>query len=177
MQEKRVPAPASAGLLPGARASRARRFLEYLYKDALFLALIPPVALTFDYSLTFRLAGSHDTVLSFEASPVVRFVLGHNLMVAYFISLLALYFLASLAMLRWLKKTRYYPSGVAAVLIIGLAHFLGGLSWVARSSLYTMAVSILTTTLFLLTALAMGRELLSERKNPEQGIRCPEGRT
>jgi hypothetical protein len=143
---------------------RITRILNRLYLDPFFLALIPPVSLTIDYSLTFHLAGSHDTVLGFEASPVIRFVLENHLMVVYFISLLSLYFLASLAMLRWLKHTRYYPSGVACLLIIGTAHFLGGLSWIARSSLYSMAVSLLTTSLFLLTALSLGRELLTEGK-------------
>ena len=143
---------------------RVSRLLRALYLDTLFLALVPPVCLTFDYSMTFRLAGSHETVLSFEASPVVRFVLENNLMVAYFLSLLALYFLVSLAMLRRLRGTRYYPFGAASLLIVGTAHFLGGLTWVARSHLFSVAVGTLVTTLFLVTALWMGRNLLAERR-------------
>jgi hypothetical protein len=148
---------------------RIIRLLRPLYLDPVFLALVPPVSMTFDYSMTFLIAGSHDTVLSFEASPVVRLVTSNHLMVVYFISLLALYFLASLAMLGWLKDTRYYPFGAAAILIVGVAHCLGGLSWVARSSLFTMAASLLTTSLFLLTALTLGKELLTEGKNLKQG--------
>jgi len=141
---------------------KVSRFLRARYSDTLFLALVPPVCLTFDYSMTFRLAGNHDTVLSFEASPVVRVVLENNLMVAYFLSLLALYFLFSLTMLHWLRGTRFYPFGVASLLIIGTAHFLGGLTWIARSHLFSVAVGTLVTTLFLVTALWMGRNLLAD---------------
>jgi len=145
--------------------SRICRKLRDLYLDPVFLSLVPPVSLTFDYSMTFRLAGSHDTILSFEASPVVRFVLANHLMVAYFLALLALYFLASLAMLRWLRSTRYYPFGAASILIIGTAHCLGGLSWIARSSLFSMAVRLLVTFLFLLAAVLLGKKIITEQKD------------
>ena len=156
--------PEPAGSSPGAMKPRIDRELRHLYRDPLFLALIPPVSLTFDYSMTFRLAGSHDAVLAFEASPVVRLVLEHHLQVAYYIALLALYFLASCSILKWLSRTPYYPFGVAPLLIIGTAHIMGGLSWIARSSLFSMGAGLTVTFLFLLTALMMGRKVMADRK-------------
>ena len=139
------------------------RLLGSLYLDAMSLALVPPVALAFDYSMTFRLAGSPGTVLSSEASPVVRLFLGNNLMVAFFLSLLALYFLASLAALSWLHGTRYYPFGVMSLLIVGAAHVLGGISWILRSPIFSLAIGPLVTFLFLLAALFIGKTLFTER--------------
>jgi len=140
--------------------------LQHLYRDPVFLALLPPVALTFDYSMTFRLAGSHEAVLASEASPVVRLVLANHFMVAYFLALLSLYFLASLATLRLLRGTRYYQFGVVCVFIVSTAHGLGGLSWVARSASFSVATSLLVTFLFLLTALWIGRNLIAEWQGP-----------
>lgn len=128
---------------------------------------MPPVALTFDYSMTFRLAGSHEAVLASEASPAVRLFLANHLMVAYFLALLALYFLASLSMLRWLRDTRYYSFGVVSVCIVSTAHGMGGLSWIARSGSFSVAATLFVTFLFLLTALWIGRNLLTERQRPK----------
>jgi len=145
---------------PAIMILRIGQFAWRLYSDTVFLALVPPVSLTFDYSMTFLIAESQRKILGFEGSPVVRLVLANHFMVAYFLLLFSLYFLAALAMLWWLRYTRYYPYGVAAVLIIALAHILGGFSWVMQSSLFSAAISLLITTLFLLTALLLGRDLI-----------------
>ena len=125
------------------------RLAGLLYLDPVFLALLPPVALTFDYSMTFVLAKGHEYVIASEASPVIRFALENNLMVAYYLALLVLYFLVTLGILRFLRKTPYYQFGVLFVFLISLAHVCGGMTWVLRSEVFSLAVTLLFMVCFM----------------------------
>ena len=126
------------------------RLAGLLYLDPVFLALLPPVALTFDYSMTFVLAKGHEHVIASEASPVIRFALENNLMVAYYLALLVLYFLVTLGILRFLRKTPYYQFGVLFVFLISLAHVCGGMTWVLRSEVFSVMVHVFFTVSFAL---------------------------
>ena len=143
-----------AGAKPGSRpgfVAPAGGWIHRLYADPVFLALLPPVALTFDYSMTFFLAGGHGTVLASEASPVIRFALAYHLMVAWFLALLVTYFLVTLGILRFLSGTPYYRFGVLFVILISAAHLCGGLTWVFRNDLFSMAVTLLFMASFVIT--------------------------
>ena len=87
------------------------RLVRFLHLDPVFLAILPPTALTFDYSMTFFLARGHEYVLASEASPVIRFALENNLMVAYFLALLVSYFLITQGILRFPRGTPPTGSG------------------------------------------------------------------
>ena len=115
--------------------------LQDLVRDYTFIALIPPIALTFDYVMTFTLAGSHAVILQYEVSPVIRAALAVNMVRVFYLILFGTYYVATFLVLRFLHGTDIYPFGVAVVLIVSLCHVLGGLSWVFRNEIYSQAIA------------------------------------
>jgi hypothetical protein len=108
-----------------------------LYYNPYLLPLIPALAVLADYCLTFYLADNYAMILSWEASPLVRYATAHGLMVVYLAGIMLFYYITSYFVLRLLAKSPVYPVGVTLLVIISLTHILGGLSWYFRNSLYS----------------------------------------
>jgi hypothetical protein len=108
-----------------------------LYYNPYLLPLIPALAVLADYGLTFYLADNYAMILSWEASPLVRYAAAHGLMVIYLAGIMLFYYITSYFVLRLLAKSPVYPVGVTLLVIISLTHILGGLSWYFRNSLYS----------------------------------------
>ena len=73
-----------------------------------YVALIPSLAVILDYSLTFFLAENTGMILQWEASPLVRFAVAHNIIAVYLVAIVLFYYGAAYAVLRILRPTRYY---------------------------------------------------------------------
>jgi hypothetical protein len=113
---------------------------SWLVEDHRTIACIPALAVLFDYSMTLIFSGGREVLLRFEFSPFVRYAVGHDIMAVYLLAMMLFYCGMSFAALRVLRPTGLYRFGVAFVLLISAAHLLGGLSWVVRSAVYSLAV-------------------------------------
>ena len=109
-----------------------------------YVAVIPSLAVIIDYSLTFFLAGSTGIILQWEASPLVRFAVAHDIMAIYLFAIVVFYYGAAYAVLHILHSTCYYRYGVTLVILVSVTHILGGLSWQFKNSWYSNAILYLS---------------------------------
>ncbi len=84
---------------------------QKFYYNYKMIALLPVIAVIIDYTLTFLFADDSSMILSWEASPFVRFALMHNIMAVYLVAIILFYYLCSYAVLRILDGTDYYRFG------------------------------------------------------------------
>jgi len=134
-----------------------------LRNRSLILSLIPACSVAIDYALTFILAGSEGMILQWEASPLVRYALAHNLMGGYLAAIALFYYLAALLVLISLEKTPFYRIGAALILLISITHVLGGISWYFRTSLYSHFVMALSYSAILIAFLALAYAISCRR--------------
>src|SRR5208282_6648028 len=79
-----------------------------------------------------------------EASPLVRFAVAHNILAIYLTSIVVFYYVAAYAVLLILRSTSYYRYGVGLVLLVSLTHVLGGLSWQFKTAWYSNSIVALS---------------------------------
>lgn len=115
------------------------RGVSRLAADYRIIACVPSLAVLFDYSMTLAFSGGKEALLRFEFSPLVRYAVEHDIVAAYLLVMMLFYYAMTFAALR-LLPARLYGFGVVLVLLVAATHVLGGLSWVVRSSLYSLAV-------------------------------------
>ena len=142
------------------------RIFSVLYYDPRVIALIPVLAVIIDYSLTFLLAGSTELILVAEASPLVRFAVAHGLMPLYFAILVLFYYGASYFVLRLLSGGELYPLGVALIVLMGLTHMLGGLSWYIRNPFYSDTVIGLSFMAVIVAIVIFGYAVVRKQQQP-----------
>jgi hypothetical protein len=137
-------------------------FFAKLYRNYRLVALFPAVAVIVDYALTFFLAGDTSLIISWEASPFVRYAVIHNLMVPYLVAIVLFYAGASYAVLRILDNTVYYRFGFILIVTMSVTHLIGGMSWYFRNSLYSDGVLIMSVLSIVIAFVAFGFSLLRE---------------
>jgi hypothetical protein len=130
-----------------------------MYYNERVIALIPVIALLIDYVLTFILAGSMETLLRYEASPLLRFAVASDLVIPVILALMVFYYLASCLVLAMLSDTSLYPLGVTLIILVGLTHLLGGLSWYIKDTLYSDTVIGLSLVSILVAIIIFGYTL------------------
>jgi hypothetical protein len=137
-------------------------FFRKVYRNYRLVALFPAVAVIIDYALTFYLAGDTSLIISWEASPFVRYAVIHNLMVPYLAAIVIFYAAASFAVLKILDNTIYYRFGFLLIVTMSITHLIGGLSWYFRNSLYSDGVLIMSVLSIVIAFVAFGFSLLRE---------------
>jgi hypothetical protein len=138
-------------------------FLLKLYRNYQLVALFPAIAVIIDYTLTFYLAGDTSLIISWEASPFVRFAVVNNLMVPYLIAIVLFYAGASYLVLRVLDNTEYYKFGFILIITMSITHVIGGMSWYFRNAMYSNGVFIMSLLSIVVAFVAFGFSLLHER--------------
>ena len=128
------------------------------------VAIVPSMAVIIDYSLTSFLAANTGMILQWEASPLVRFAVAHNILAIYMLALILFYYGAAYAVLRILRPTRYYPYGVALVLLVSITHVLGGLSWQFRTAWYSDIVLTLSFLAIIIAFCLFGYTLIRKER-------------
>ncbi|MCK9579243.1 MAG: hypothetical protein M0Q92_02190 [Methanoregula sp.] len=123
---------------------------------------MPAVCVILDYAMTFFLAGDTSLIISWEASPFVRFALINNIMIPYLVAIVLFYFGASYAVLRVLSGTIYYKFGVLLIVTMSITHLIGGMSWYFRNSLYSNGVLMMSVLSIVIAFVAFGFSLLRE---------------
>lgn len=130
--------------------------LRYIYNTPVFIALIPAIAVISDYTFTILWSSGQAMLLQWEASPLVRFAVAHNIFVPYLLAIAGFYIVAAYAVLQALHPTKYYSIGVSLVLMVSLTHFLGGMSWLIRESWYSYTVIALSFLPVIVAVLLFG---------------------
>ena len=134
-----------------------------LYHEYRLVALIPALAVIIDYALTFYLAGDTSMIISWEASPLVRFAVTHNLMAAYLAAIVLFYYGASYAVLRILNGTEYYLFGFLLIIVLSVTHVIGGMSWYFRNAMYSNGVFAMSILAIVIAFIVFGFSLIHER--------------
>ncbi|MFZ1128218.1 hypothetical protein [Methanoregula sp.] len=127
-----------------------------IYDTPAYVALIPSLAVILDYSLTFFLAENTGMILQWEASPLVRFAVAHNIIAVYLVAIVLFYYGAAYAVLRILRPTRYYQYGVVLVLLVSVTHVLGGMSWQFRNAWYSDGIFTLSVLSIIIAVCLFG---------------------
>ena len=137
-----------------------------LYYNPYLLPLIPALAVLVDYGLTFYLADDYAMILSWEASPLVRYATAHGLMPVYLAGIMIFYYITSYLVLRLLAKSPVYPVGVTLIVVISLTHILGGLSWYFRNSLYSNIIFGFSVMSIVVAIALFGYVTFTQLKHP-----------
>jgi hypothetical protein len=137
-------------------------FLAKIYRDYRIIAAFPAVCVIIDYALTFYLAGDTSMIISWEASPFVRYAVIHGLMTAYLVGIVLFYYGASYAVLRILDQTEYYKFGVLLVLTMSVTHVIGGMSWYFRNAFYSNGVLLMSLLSICIAFVVFGFSLIRE---------------
>ena len=137
-------------------------FMKFLDRPHL-IALVPALAVLFDYSMTIAFSGSSQAIMAFEYSPILRTAVANGLVLPC-IAMLALgYYGLGLVALGALRGSRYYPFGVVLLLIIGVTHVSGGFSWLVRSTVYSHGVLLLAASGIIVAVAAFAIALKARR--------------
>lgn len=134
-----------------------------IYRDYRIIAALPAICVILDYALTFYLAGDTSMIISWEASPFVRFAVMHNLMAAYLVAIVLFYYGASYAVLRVLSNTEYYKFGFLLIVTLSITHVIGGMSWYFRNAMYSNGVFLISLFSIVIAFLVFGFSLMHER--------------
>ena len=134
-----------------------------LYHDYGLIAALPAICVILDYAMTFFLAGDTSMIISWEASPFVRFAVMNNLMIPYLVAIVFFYFGVSYAVLQVLAGTEYYKFGVLLIVTMSITHLIGGMSWYFRNAMYSNGVMIMSMLSIVIAFIAFGFSLIRER--------------
>lgn len=134
------------------------------------LSLVPAISVCTDYILTILLAGSVETILNYEYSPLVRFAVENGIFPLYLTGLAAFYYVAAYHVLRVLRETMLYSGGVAILVLLSLAHVMGGLSWYVRNAWYSNYVVLLTITTMGMAFCIFFLQAWRQAKGAQRGI-------
>ena len=135
-----------------------------LYCDYRLIAALPAICVILDYAMTFFLAGDTSMIISWEASPFVRFAVMNNLMIPYLVAIVLFYYVASYAVLRILSGTEYYKFGVLLIVTMSITHLIGGMSWYFRNEMYSNGVMIMSILSIVIAFVAFGFSLIRESR-------------
>jgi len=134
-----------------------------IYRNYYLVAAFPVIAVLIDYTLTFYLAGDTSMIISWEASPFVRFAVIHNIMALYLAGIILFYYGASLAVLRIFSNTEYYKFGFILITVLSVTHVIGGMSWYFKNSLYSNGVVMMSFLSIVIAFILFGLSLMKEQ--------------
>jgi hypothetical protein len=141
---------------------KKQRLTAYLYHEYRLIAALPALCVIIDYVMTFFLAGDTSMILSWEASPFVRFAIINDIMIPYLLALVLFYYFASYAVLRLLTGPAYYKFGVLLIVTMSITHLLGGTSWYFRNAMYSNGVMVLSLLSIVIAFIVFGFSLIRE---------------
>jgi len=144
--------------------------LKKFYRDYRLVAVLPAVCVIIDYALTFAFADDSSMILSWEASPLVRFALINDILIPYLASIVLFYFVASYAVLRIIAGTEYYRFGVLLIVTMSITHLVGGMSWHFRNTMYSNGVFMMSALSVVIAFVIFGFSLLHEHEK----VRSPQ---
>ena len=136
--------------------------LKKLYRDYRLIAALPAVCVILDYLMTFFLAGDTSLIISWEASPLVRFAVINHVMIPYLVAIVLFYYLAAYAVLRIVDGTVYYKFGVMLIILLSITHLIGGMSWYFRNMMYSNGVLMMSVLSIILAFVIFSFSLIRE---------------
>jgi len=136
--------------------------LQSIYHNYKLIPLCLCIGVITDYFLTFHFAGSTEAILKYEFSPILLFAVKHDIVIPYLMGMVLFYYAAGYLVLSLLADSEIYFVGVAIVLLIGITHVLGGLSWYVQNAWYSNTVIALSMISVLTTLMAFGYEVFKK---------------
>ena len=105
---------------------------QSIYHNYKLIPLCLCIGVITDYFLTFHFAGRTEAIIKYKFSPTLLFAVRHDIVISYLMGMVLFYYTAGYLVLKFLADSEIYFVGVAIVLLIGINHVLGGLSWYAQ---------------------------------------------
>ncbi len=117
-----------------------------------------------DYSFTIWLASTKENLIQNEFSPLLVYVVRHDLFVPYLLFTVIFYFSASHLALKLLSSDEklFYPAS-AILVLISLAHTFGGLSWYFKSEAYSNTILAISVITIMMAIFLSGWSILQKR--------------
>ena len=134
-----------------------------LFHDYRLIPILPAICVILDYMMTFFFAGDTSMIISWEASPFVRFAVVNNVLIPYIIAIVLFYYVASYGVLRILAGTVYYKFGVLLIITMSITHIVGGMSWYFRNSMYSNGVMLVSLFSIVIAVVVFGVSFIRER--------------
>ena len=136
--------------------------LQSIYHSYRILPFILCVGVIIDYSLTFYFAGSIETVLQYEFSPTLTYAIRHNMVIPYLVFTIFFYYVSAYIVLKFLADSEIYYIGVFIILLMSIAHVMGGLSWYVLNVNYSNTVLVLSLISVVITITVFGYEIFKQ---------------
>jgi len=117
-----------------------------------------------DYSTTIWFAGTKENLVQNEFSPLLVYAVNNDMLVPYLLLTVIFYFAGSYLVLRLLSQDEklFYPAS-AILILISLAHTLGGLSWYFKSEAYSNAILAISVITIIMAIFLSGWSILQKR--------------
>lgn len=103
-------------------------------------------------------------IISWEASPFVRFAVVNNILIPYLVGIILFYYGASYAVLRILDGSDYYKFGVLLIVTLSITHIIGGMSWYFRNAIYSNGVMMISILSIVIAFFVFGFSLIRESR-------------
>ncbi|MEA3488261.1 MAG: hypothetical protein U9R10_03295 [Euryarchaeota archaeon] len=139
---------------------RILRNLQSIYDNYRVIPFVLCISVAIDYTLTLYLAGSKEAIRRYEFSPLLRYVIEHDIVAIYLVCTIFFYYISAYMVLKLIKDEPVYCAGVALILLLSLTHLLGGLSWVFRKAWYSNTVLALSLASIALAIVSFGYVIL-----------------
>ncbi len=122
------------------------------------------VSAVIDYAVTLWFAGTKENLILNEFSPLLVYAVSNDLLIPYFVFTVIFYFSGSYLALKLLsgdEKLFYLASAI--LILISLAHTLGGFSWYIRSEAYSNALLAISGITIMMAIFLSGWSILQKR--------------
>ncbi len=131
------------------------------------LTIVPfffAVSAIIDYSFTILLAGSKNSLIQNEFSPLLVYAVSHDLLMPYFVFTVIFSYSASYFVLKKLAgdEMLFYPA-CAILILLSLAHTFGGLSWYFKNETYSNAILAISAITIMMAIFLFGWSILQKR--------------
>lgn len=122
------------------------------------------VSAIIDYSTTLWFAGTKENLIRNEFSPLLVYAVSNDLLIPYFVFTVIFYFSGSYLALKLLAgDEKLFYSASAIIILISLAHTLGGFSWYFKSEAYSNALLAISAITIMMAIFLSGWSILHKR--------------
>ena len=122
------------------------------------------VSAIIDYSITVWLSGSKENLVRNEFSPLLVYAVSNDLFIPYLLFTVIFYFSASYLALKLLSQDeKLFYAASAILVLISLAHTLGGLSWYFKSEAYSNTILAISAITIMMAIFLSGWSILQKR--------------
>jgi hypothetical protein len=117
-----------------------------------------------DYSTTVWFSGTKENLIRNEFSPLLVYAVRNDLLIPYLILTVIFYYSGSYIALKMLSSDeKLFYCASAILILISLAHTLGGLSWYFKSEAYSNTILAISAISVMMAIFLSGWSILQKR--------------